>query len=408
MARSLTKHRKLRSGASPWGESSRLAVATRSLARDAVADVAIVGTGISGALMAQALSARGLRVVLLDRRAQPFRGSTMASTALLQYELDVPLTVLSERVGVARAQRAWLRSWQAIRALGQLIKRTRIACEWTECKSLYLAGTSYGSRALAKEAVVRSRIGLPGRMLSRTELRARFGIERTGAIESEDAARVNPAQLTAGLLRRVVASGAHIYIGADVQEVSTGRQMVVLGVAGGQSIVARAAVFCTGYELPNILPLHGQRIRSTWALATKPLRNIPRWLRRTLVWEASHPYLYVRSTTNGGLMAGGEDENSATRHLELALLPAKTDRIARKVSALLPGVSMNISHRWAGAFGESPTGMPVIGALPNLRNCFSVTGFGGNGITHSMIAAQILSAEIAGKSDPDARVFRAA
>ncbi len=65
----------------------------------------------------------------------------------------------------------------------------------------------------------------------------------------------------------------------------------------------------------------------------------------------------------------------------------------------------HIGPTWAGAFGTTETGLPSIGAIPKQQNCYAVLGFGGNGITYSRIAADILSAEFAGKPDPDADLY---
>ena len=62
-------------------------------------DVLIVGAGISGALIADALSHAGMRVCVIDKREAGW-GSTAASTALLQYEIDVELQELAELVGM--------------------------------------------------------------------------------------------------------------------------------------------------------------------------------------------------------------------------------------------------------------------------------------------------------------------
>lgn len=51
------------------------------------------------------------------------------------------------------------------------------------------------------------------------------------------------------------------------------------------------------------------------------------------------------------------------------------------------------------------TGLPLIGAVPGLDNVFAVMGFGGNGVTFSQIAAEMISAEIAGRRDADADLF---
>ena len=84
------------------------------------ADVVVVGTGISGALVSDALISAGYSVLALDRR-KPMSGSTPASTSLLQFELDTPLIELSRKIGKSDAARAWWRSAQAVRALQERI-----------------------------------------------------------------------------------------------------------------------------------------------------------------------------------------------------------------------------------------------------------------------------------------------
>lgn len=407
MRTQLTRHRALRSGRTVWAEYGGLSTTTTVLRRDAYADVVIVGAGISGALMAHSLIARGLDVALLERQPAPLRGSTMASTALLQFELDVPLSVLIDRVGERTARRAWQRSWRGVQSLRRLVANERIRCSWRNCSSLYLAGSAYGSRALRTEHAARAVAGLPGHVVSSSALAGRYGITRAAAILSTGAASANPAQLTAGLLRRGISRGLRVYTSADVQEVSTDRDRVVLGVVDGPVVVAGFAVFCTGYEAPTALPMQDERLKSTWAMATAPLKRVPAWLRRTIVWEASDPYLYLRSTPDGRLIAGGEDEKTAGRHLDVAAMAEKAKRISAKVQALLPALSFRVTHRWAGVFGESSTGLPTIDAIPGIRRCYAVAGYGGNGITFSMIAAEIIAAAITGRADEDARLFRA-
>lgn len=52
--------------------------------------VAVVGAGITGALVAHELLEAGIDCCLVDRRS-PATGSSCASTALLQYEIDSSL-----------------------------------------------------------------------------------------------------------------------------------------------------------------------------------------------------------------------------------------------------------------------------------------------------------------------------
>lgn len=403
---SATQRRALRSGTSLWAGSWGDGVAHSPLRRDAETDVAVVGAGISGALVALALAKRGLRVLVLDRRA-PMCGSTMASTSLIQFEIDLPLTDLIARLGRPKATRAWRRSVLAVRALAHLVKRERIRCGFAPRSSLYLAGDAFGHRALRAEARARAAAGIPGRFLDADALGRTFNIDRTGAILSTGSAVANPVQLTAGVLRRAIVRGARVHAPADVRDVASTRRGVLLTLSDGHVVRASHAVFCTGYELLRAVPLRGHRVASTWAMASAPVAKLPAWLGSTIVWEGSNPYLYLRTTAEGRVIAGGEDVMSPTAYTERSLLRSKAAAIERKVATLLPGVSLTVTHRWGGAFGTSPSGLPIIDGVPGLRGCHVVAGFGGNGITYSAIAAVVIADRVTGRRDPDAELFRA-
>ena len=60
---------------------------------------------------------------------------------------------------------------------------------------------------------------------------------------------------------------------------------------------------------------------------------------------------------------------------------------------------------WAGSFGTTSTGLPLIGRVPRHPNVWAILGFGGTGITYSRIAADIIAGGIAGRPDPDAELY---
>lgn len=403
-----TPHRRLRRGRSLWADSAGIIVPHTPLdvdvVREVIDDVVVVGTGISGALVAHALMASGRAVTMLDRRP-PMSGSTMASTALLQFEIDLPLHRLARKVGWPAATRAYRRSVRAVQDLASLVHRERIRCSFGARESLYLAGDAYGARALAAEVEARERAGVPGAFLSSSTVRSRYGIARTGAIASTGSATADPAQLTAGLLRRIVARGGRILSGVNVTGVESGAYGVELTTANGPRVFANQVVFCTGYEVPRRVPTRDHQIRSTWALASAPNAVFPAWLARTVVWEASDPYLYLRTTADGRLIAGGHDEDAPSAYTIEDRIAVKTRGIRDGIRSLLPDTRFRVSHAWGGAFGESTTALPLIDRLPGTRHTWVVAGFGGNGITCSMIAAQVIAAALQGARDPDAALF---
>jgi len=136
---SATRHRDLRTGRSVW-EGRRLpALAGGPLGRRRTADVLVVGAGISGAMVADALSEAGLRVLVVERR-RPFVGSTSASTALLQYDLDLPLMHLARRIGQDRAVRVWRRSKLALPRGGVARQRFRSTRGVDPARPLHVPG----------------------------------------------------------------------------------------------------------------------------------------------------------------------------------------------------------------------------------------------------------------------------
>lgn len=120
----------LRTGRPVWFAYRVPSVPTEKLTGDVKADVAVVGMGISGAMMVEALTARGHSVVAIDRRG-PMKGSTAATTALVQFEIDQPLAKLSHMIGRAKAEQAWRRSRLAIESLAARIQDLDIDCGWT-------------------------------------------------------------------------------------------------------------------------------------------------------------------------------------------------------------------------------------------------------------------------------------
>jgi glycine/D-amino acid oxidase-like deaminating enzyme len=400
-----TPRKDLRGGRPLWADSPRIRVRYRSRLESETCDVAVVGAGISGALVALELAESGHDVVIVDR-AEPCRGSTFASTAMIQFELDTPLIELADKKGGAIAERIWRRSFEAVRRLGELIHRHGFRCGWRERSALYLAGNAHGWRALQAEAAYRQRIGLPSAFLDGAEVVSTYGIERTGAILSEGAAEVNPVQLAAECLRTAQRNGARLYSPHEVTGVHPRADGVDLETREGAVISARRAVFTTGYAVLPELPRDKFDPVSTWALATKPLPPDAFWSGRCLIWEAADPYLYLRATVDNRIVVGGEDSKLNSPDRRDAATPAKAARLLEKLHKLLPGRRLTADYAWAGAFADSPTGLPYIAPVPGHRNCLAVLGCGGNGITFSVIAAAIARAWADGKADPDATLFR--
>jgi glycine/D-amino acid oxidase-like deaminating enzyme len=398
-----SRDRDLRTGTPLWLAGGEPRRPPRRPSAGLRADVAIVGGGISGALAADALLQAGKSVAVLDRRGFVL-GSTPASTALVQFELDLPLTHLARRIGLDRAARVWWRSAQAVGALAGRIEDLGIDCGFASRHTAYLPGNVLDMAGLRHEAAARERIGLRSRLMLREELRREARIDKAGAIWSAGNAELDPVRLVRGLWRAAEARGARLFAPVDVVDVDCGRRGVTLATDAGTSMRAGHVVLATGYELAPFLRPRGYQVISTWALATRPQKRAL-WPSRCLIWQAADPYLYLRTTQDGRVIAGGEDEEFADAATRDRLIPRKIAAVRRKLARLMPDLDTLPDFRWAGCFGASGSSMPAIGPVPGMPRCFAVLGYGGNGITFSAIAAQLVRAAILGIADPDAGLF---
>lgn len=401
----ITNKKDLRGGNPLWIKSLHSTVRTRTALKQENCDVVVVGAGVSGALTALMLTEKGFDVVVVDRR-KPTTGSTAASTAMIQFELDTPLTELSEKIGAKNACRAYQRSLRAVDDLQKLISRHKIKAEWRKRDALYLAGNEMGFRALQSEAKERRNAGLPSTYIDHDYLLKTYGIDRTGAIVSQGAAELNPTQLTAGALRAAQSAGCRIYQDHEVTKVESNTSGVCLATSQGGTINATRVVFATGYETIKGLPTSKFDITSSWAIATKPIAPERLWPTRCLIWEASDPYLYMRTTADHRILIGGEDSGLTDPDRRDAAIPAKSEKLLRAAKALLPNLELEVAYAWAGAFAVSPTGLPIITELDGRKNQFAILGCGGNGITFSMIAAQLVLAWAKGNRDRDMDLFK--
>lgn len=399
----ITARRDLKTGVSIWQAGRIQSTSPARLVSDIRTDVVVVGAGVSGALIGEILASDGHDVVVVDRRG-PAQGSTAASTALVQYEIDVPLKLLTKKIGKTNAVRAWRRSHLSVAGLTARTTELTISCRLERRASLYLAGDVLDAGGIEREAEARRAAGLETAFLSRAKLEERFGIGRAAGLLGFGNLALDPRGLTGGYLQAAVRSGAKLFAPVDIVDVEANPRNVVATTSAGIKLHCRTLVLATGYEFPKFVPLAGHKLISTYAMATRPQAH-RLWPERCLIWEASDPYLYMRTTTDGRAIIGGEDEEFVDETARDALLREKIKRIGRKVSKLFPDLDVKADYAWAGTFGASETGLPSIGEIPGRPNCWAVLGYGGNGITFSRTAAEIIRTSLAGGTDPDAELY---
>jgi len=395
----------LTSGTPLWPTLVGIPAAYPRLRRDRRCDVVVIGGGITGALVAHRFAREGIQVVLVEAR-EVARGSTAATTALIQYEIDTHLVDLIEQVGGDHAIRSYRLCLDAVRGI-EALAQAGGGCGWRATRSLYLATRRRDRRTLEREWLARRSAGIETELLSERDIRQRFSFTRPAALLSPIAGEVDAYRLTHNLLLEATRHGLEVYDRTAVVKYTSGGSGVELETASGARVRARKAVFATGYETPEFLDRSLVRLVSTFAFATEPVESFDGWGEdRCLIWETARPYFYARTTTDGRAVAGGADLPFATAHKRSLVLRKRCEGLAARFGKLFPAITGDTDWRWAGTFGETRDGLPYIGGIRQFPHGYFALGYGGNGTTFSWIAANLLLDLFLGRPNPDAELFR--
>ena len=394
----------LKSGYPFWAIRNGLMTAFPKLQKDIRCDVLIVGAGITGALIAHVMNKAGLSVCVVDKRDVAW-GSTSASTALLQYEIDTEMQDLAARYGIADAVLAYRACAAAIGKLHRLASSLG-GIDFQPMKSLYYASHWHHRQQLLDEGALRCSQGFKVNTLDRETLKQTYGINAATALLSEVGAEMDPYQMVHQLLRKLRRAGGQVHDHTAIESFKTKRGGVQAITDQGCRIDAKHLVFAAGYQNEQHLDQKVAKNRSSYAYVTDTISGSLGGLDDTLVWESARPYIYMRRTGDNRVLIGGEDDDIDIPLKRDAAVNRKAATLRKKAQKLFPQLDLTPAFAWAGTFAETDDGLPFFGAHEQHgpRVLFAMA-YGGNGITYSQIGSEILLAGVQGKAHPCARLF---
>jgi glycine/D-amino acid oxidase-like deaminating enzyme len=396
----------LTSGYPFWSVRDGLLDTYPRLDTDESCKVVVLGGGITGALVAYHLIEAGVETVVLDKR-DVGSGSTAGSTALLQYEIDTSLADLTKILGPDHATRAYVACREAIDKLERLATGLPDKSGFERKKSLYLASRKRDRTALHTELDLRRIAGFRVDWLEESDIAERFSFRRPCALLSHAGAQVDAYALTHALLKEGSRLGLRVYDRTNVTKIATTGDGVTIHTADGCVVRAARVVFATGYEAHGFLKHKVAQLVSTFAIASEPVKSFDGWGEdRCLIWEHARPYLYMRTTDDGRIFIGGEDDRFRNPERRDRLIGKKSERLAKKFREMFPNIAFETAFAWAGTFGETEDGLAYIGEHSDWPNAYFALGYGGNGITFSLLAAEIIRDAILGRRNDDADLFR--
>ena len=393
----------LKSGYPLWLVQSGLPYTYPKLDQDIKTDVLILGGGISGALIAHYLIKNNIDCRLVDGRTIGL-GSTCASTSLLQYQIDTPLEELIDKVGRREAIRAYKLCAWSVEAL-EKTARTIGFNNFERKKTLFYASYKKDAAFIKREYQLHKGAGFSVEYWDEELIKNRFGFYSPAALFSNHSAQTDAYGFTNALLQYNIPKGLKVYDRTRVIGIRHSKTRINLQTESGHRIIAKKIVYATGYESVKYIPKKVVKLESTFALASEQFKEDKHWFNNCLLWETKKPYLYMRSTRDNRLVVGGRDEpfyNPAKRD---ALLKRKSRLLEKDFKNIFPHLAFTAEFTWAGTFGSTQDGLPYIGYFPGIQHALFALGFGGNGITFSLIAARIIADLIKGKVNRDLNLY---
>ncbi|WP_026451922.1 NAD(P)/FAD-dependent oxidoreductase [Aequorivita capsosiphonis] len=376
----------IRSNEPYWLIVNSLPYSYPRLQKSISSEVLIIGAGITGALVAYKLINEGKKVIMVDRR-DVCNGSTAASTSMLQYEIDVPLHKLIEQVGLTCAVSSYQNCEKTITDLKKIVDKIKSNCGFEYKKSVYFTSSKKDISFLKDEFEARQAHGFNVKWLSKEEIE-KIGLNAFAAIESKSGAVMDIYKFTNDLLNYCCGKGLEIYDRTSIEEVKAKNEKTMATTKEGHIIEVDDVVHCSGYESVKTIKENIVNLKSTFALASEAYEKIPQAFKNRIYWNTDEPYLYFRSTADNRIVMGGGDRDFKNAKHRDALLPRKEKELTKSFKKCFSEISFIADYSWAGTFGETKDGLPYFGKTDPEKSEHYILGFGGNGITFSVMGME--------------------
>ncbi len=396
---------RLRTFESFWLLKNGLLNSYPSLRNNEKSSIVVVGGGITGALVSHALVENGYEVLLIDKRDIAW-GSTSATTSMIQYELDVPLYQLIDTIGEDAAAKCYNAGVDAIQKLDKLVNENNIECGFEKKQSLYFAHNNKAKKNLLKEFELRKKHGLEVQWLNAEDIMAKYGLITYGGILSAIGASADVYQLAHKLIKFNSQRGMKVFDQTPIEKFELNTDNPFIVTSNGYTIKCDKVIFCTGFESTEMLKEKVADLFYTYASVSEKNVELSQEWNNTLVWDTDSPYTYMRTTDDGRLLIGGEDSSNNFGFFQQKKKELKARKLFEKLKKIMPGFQFVDDFNWGGTFGSTKDGLPYIGASPEFENALFVLGFGGNGITFSLQAMDIIPDLLKGKPNELSYYYR--
>lgn len=358
-----------------------------------VYDVIIAGGGITGISTALLLQKAGKKCILLEANNLCF-GTTGGTTAHLTTLLDTPYTTISKNFNKEKAKLVVQSVEEAIDLIRKNIDTYKIDCGFEEVDAFLFAQDEKQEKELDKIKEATAEAGVTVDYTDDIPIPVAF----QKAMQVKGQAKFIPTQYVYALATAFEKEGGVILQQCRVTGAEENEIIQVETTSG--SFKGNALIYAT--HIPptvNLLHLRCVPYRSYAMAVTLKDNAYP----EGLIYDMYDPYHYYRTQEVDGqkyLIGGGYDHKTA--HEE------NTEHCFLQLEAHLRGnfEIKEVNYKWSSQYFEPTDGLPYIGQLPgHTGKIYTATGYGGNGMVYSGVAAILLKKIILNEESPYLDLF---
>ena len=354
-----------------------------SLKGEISTEVAVIGAGLAGVLIAYLLQQRGIPVVVLECR-KAGGGITKNTTAKITSQHSLIYKKLITYKGEQRAWEYAMANQLAIDKYQEIIKDLQIDCDF-EVLPNYIY-TLDDEQKIRQEVDAALKLGLPAAFAKETTLP--FKVK--AAIRFDNQAQFHPLKFL-----DKVANKLKIYENTRVTQID--KNGLITTDQG--SVKAKKIVIATHYPFINVpgyyfIRLHQER---SYLTALEGCGKAKDEL-DGMYLDADQNGFTFRKYKDYLILGGGYHRTGQYQPINSY---ARIENVARK---WYPGSS--VKYTWSAQDCITPDSIPYIGRYSvRIPNIYVATGFNKWGMTSSMVSAMIISDMIAGKENEYRKVF---
>jgi glycine/D-amino acid oxidase-like deaminating enzyme/nitrite reductase/ring-hydroxylating ferredoxin subunit len=343
-------------------------------------DVIIVGGGITGISTALLLQNAGKKCLVAEAKNIGF-GTTSGTTAHLNTILDLTYAEIEKKFGEENTKAVLSAVSQAINMAESNVTKYNIDCDFS-VRHGYLFSTDEQQTKKLEDAFDAS-IKAGCDVEYSDTISVPVGFKK--ALVFKRQAQIHPTKYLYGLAEAFENAGGRILEQCRVTEVKETDEKILEVETSMGKMNAAHLIYAT--HIPpgvNLLHFRCAPYRSYAIAATLKDGNYP----NDLAYDLYDPYHYYRSQEIDGktyLIAGGEDHKTAEKKDTEQCFVFLVNYLRKHFDV------EEVVYKWSSQYFEPADGLPYIGhLLGNPETVFVATGYGGNGITYSQVASQIL------------------